>query len=137
MRVFERRSGFPPRVDDRLGVAEVGSLRVLFEPVAQRGHDQARLLLAQHAPGGVVLGGEDEDLVDAAGAGLGEDGAPVGHDEGLVALEGRVEVGDHAHEPMPGRAVGLEGRRGGLLVAGAERAGAGASSTQGERVTKE
>ena len=51
-----------------------------------------------------MLGREDEDLVDAAGGGLGEDGPAVGHHEGLVTLEGRVEVGHHPDEPAPGRA---------------------------------
>ena len=122
MRVLERRAGLAARVDDGLGVAQVGLGGVLLEPVAQRGHDELDLLLAQLAQGGVVLGGEDQDLVDAAGRGLGEDGAPVGDHEGLVALEGGVEVGHHPHEPPPRRPVGLERRRRVLLVAGAERA---------------
>ncbi len=71
-----------------------------------------------------MLGGEDQDLVDTARGGLGEDRAAVGHDEGLVALEGGVEVRHDPDEPTPGRSVGLEGGRGVLLVAGAERAGA-------------
>jgi hypothetical protein len=99
-------------------------LGVLLETVAQGRHDQARLLLGEHGPGGIVLGGKDEDLVDAAGAGLGEDRAAVGHDEGLVTLEGGIQIGHHPDQPVPGGAVGLEGRRGGLLVAGTERTGA-------------
>ena len=62
--------------------------------------------------------------MDAARGGLGEDGPAVGHHEGLVTLEGRVEVGHDPDEPAAGRAVGLEGGRRVLLVAGAERAGA-------------
>ena len=124
VRVLERGSRLAAGVHDGLGVAEVGLRGVLLEAVAQRRHDQLDLLLAELPQGGVVLGGEDEDLVDAAGGGLGEDRAPVGHDEGLVALEGRVEVGHDPDEPAAGRAVGLEGGRRVLLVAGAERAGA-------------
>ena len=70
-----------------------------------------------------MLGREDQDLVDAAGRGLGEDGPAVGHHEGLVTLEGRVEVGHDADEPAARRPVGLECRRGVLLVARAEGAG--------------
>jgi hypothetical protein len=101
VRVLQGRAGLASRVHDGLGVAEVGSLGVLLEAIAQRRHHQARLLLAQHPPRGVVLGGEDEDLVDAPGGGLGEHGTAVGHDEGLVSLEGRVQVGHHPHQPVP------------------------------------
>ena len=124
VRVLERGPGLPAGVDDRLGVAEVGLRRVLLQPVAQRRHDELHLFLAELAEGGVVLGGEDEDLVDAPGRGLGEHRAPVGHDEGLVPLEGGVEVRHHPDQPVAGRPVGLERRRRVLLVAGAERAGA-------------
>ena len=124
MRVLERGARLAAGVHDGLGVAQVGLRGVLLQAVAQRRHDELDLLLAQLPQGGVVLGGEDEDLVDAAGGGLGEDRAPVGHDERLVALEGRVEVGHDPDQPATGRPVGLEGRRRVLLVAGAERAGA-------------
>ena len=121
--VFERGAGLASRVHDGLGVAQVRLRGVLLEPVTQSGHHELDLLLAEHAQRGVVLGREDQDLVDAAGRGLGEDRAPVGDHEGLVALEGRVEVRHHPDEPASARAVGLEGGRRVLLVARAERAG--------------
>ena len=61
--------------------------------------------------------------MDPPGGGLGEDRAAVGDHEGLVPLEGRVEVGDHPDQPRAGGPVGLEGGGVGLLVARAERAG--------------
>ena len=123
VRVLERGARLAAGIHDGLGVAEVGLRGVLLQAVTQCRHHQLDLLLTQLAEGGVVLGGEDEDLVDTAGGGLGEDGAPVGHHEGLVALEGRVEVRHDPDQPAAGRAVGLEGGRRVLLVAGAEGAG--------------
>ena len=96
---------------------------MLLEAVPQRGHHQLDLFPAELAQGQVVLGREDQDLVDAAGRRLGEDGAAVGHHEGLVTLEGGVEVGYDPHEPAAGRTVGLERGRGVLLVARAKGAG--------------
>ena len=124
VRVLEGGSCLPAGIHNGLGVAEVGLRGVLLEAVAQGRHHQLDLLLAELAEGGVVLGGEDEDLVDAAGGGLREDRAPVGDDERLVALEGRVEVGHDPDQPAAGGTVGLQGGRRVLLVAGAERAGA-------------
>ena len=124
MRVLQRGPRLAAGIHDGLGVPQVGLRGVLLQAVPQRRHHELDLLLAELAQGGVVLGGEDEDLVDPAGGCLGEDRAPVGHHERLVTLEGRVEVGHDPDEPAPGRAVGLEGRRRVLLVAGAERAGA-------------
>jgi len=63
----------------------------------------------RRSPAVGVLGGEDEDLVDAAGGGLGVDGAPVLDHEGMVTGEGRVEIGDDPDEPGSFGAVGLEG----------------------------
>jgi hypothetical protein len=123
VRVLQGGSGLAARVHDGLGVAEVGLRRVLLQAVPQRRHDELDLLLAELPQGGVVLGGEDEDLVDAAGGGLGEDRTPVGHDEGLVAFEGGVQVGHDPDEPAAGRTVGLERGRRVLLVAGTEGAG--------------
>ena len=78
-----------------------------------------------------VLGGEDEDLVDAAGRGLGVDGAAVLDHEGVVAGEGGVEVGDDPDEPGALGAVGLEGGGGRPLVAGAEGTGPGGVGLDG------
>ena len=49
---------------------------------------------------GVVVGGEDQHLVDPAGRGLGEDRAQVGDDHRGVAVEGRVQVGDDPDQPL-------------------------------------
>ena len=46
----------------------------------------------------------------------------VVHGEGIVAVECRIQVGDHAHAPATTVVEGLERRKGGFLVAGAERA---------------
>ena len=70
-----------------------------------------------------VVGREHQHLVDAAGRGLGEHRAQVLDPQRLVAVEGGVAVGHHPDHPLAVLAVGLEGRRGRLLVAGAERAG--------------
>ena len=68
-----------------------------------------------------MVGGEDQDFVDPSGGGLGEDRAPVGDHEGLVAFERRIEVGHDPDPPAPFGAVGFQCGRGGLLVPGAER----------------
>ena len=83
---------------------------MLLDAVPDGGHDEAGLLVGDALPAVVVLGGEDEDLVDPSRRGLGEHGATVLDHEGVVALEGGVEVGHHPHEPVAARAVGLEGR---------------------------
>ena len=70
----------------------------------------------------VWSGREHEHLVHAAGGRLREHRAEVLHAERLVALEGREQVRHDAHQPVAARAVGLERRRGRLLVARAERA---------------
>ena len=139
VRVLERGPRLAAGVHDGLGVAEVGLRGVLLEAVAQRRHHQLDLLLAQLPQGGVVLGGEDEDLVDAAGGGLREDRAAVGHHEGLVTLEGRVEVRHDPDQPAAGRAVGLEGGRAcpPRCPGRTGRGGRGPSGTQGVRVTNE
>ena len=106
MGVLERGAGLPAAVHDGLAVAQVGLLGVLLDPVPDGRHDQAGLLVGELGPGGLVLGREDQDLVDPPGGGLGEDRAPVLHHEGLVALEGRVEV-----RAPPGPASSRSARR--------------------------
>ena len=87
MRVLQRGARLPTGVDDGLRVAQVRPLGVLLEAVRSAAMTSPPVL-GQHAPGGVVLGREDQDLVDATGRGLGEDRPPVGHHKGLVALKG-------------------------------------------------
>src|SRR3546814_12019915 len=53
---------------------------------------------------------------------LREHGPEVLDPHRLVALERRVEVRHHADQPAAARSVGLQRGRGGLFVAGAERA---------------
>ena len=101
VRVLERGPCLAAGVHDGLGVAEIGLRGVLLEAIAQGRHHQLDLLLAQLAERGVVLGREDEDLVDTAGGGLGEDRATVGDDERLVTLEGGVEIGNDGTSQLP------------------------------------
>ena len=96
----ERRPGLAAVVDDRLGVADVGVAGVLLDAVAQRRHHQPGLLVVEVGPAAVVVGGQHEHLVGAAGPGLGEHRAEVLDGEGVVAGEGRVEVRDDPHEPV-------------------------------------
>src|SRR3546814_4922925 len=49
----------------------------LFRSVADRRHGQARVLVVEVGPAGVVVGREDEHLVHAAGRGLREHGPEV------------------------------------------------------------
>ena len=107
-------------------------LGVLLEAVSQCGHHKARLLFAQHAPGGIVLGGEDEDLVDPAGARLGEDRSEMVDDHRLVAGERGEPVGDDPHQPVTAGAVGFERRRRVLLVTRTKRAGPGGVGLDGQ-----
>ncbi len=122
MGMLERRSRGPTGVDDRLCVADRRSPCMGLHAVADGGHGQARVLVVEVGPAAVVLGAEDEDLVHAAGGGLGEHGAEVLHPQRLVPLEGREQVRHHPHQPVPAGSVGLQRRRRGLLVARAEGA---------------
>ena len=72
----------------------------------------------------VVVAGEHEDLVGATGLGLDVDGPTVVNGERLVAVERRVEVGDHTHPPRAVLVDGVERRQRDFFVARAERAGA-------------
>src|SRR5665811_1907350 len=125
MRMIDRCSGFPPRVEDGLAVAETRDGRVFFDPVADGGHHQVGVVVAQHRPFLVVVGREDQHLMDTTGRGLDEYRSAVGDHEGPIAFEGRIEIGDDPHQPMTLWTVRLQGRRGGLLVAGTEWAGPG------------
>jgi hypothetical protein len=125
VRVQDRRPRLAPVVDDGLRVADAGGLGVVLEPVPQRRHDQAGLLVVEVGPGGVVLGREHQDLVDARRPGLGEHGAEVLDGERVLAGEGGIGVGHDPDQPLAARAVRLERRRRRLLVPRAEGAGAG------------
>ena len=122
VRVLERGAGLPAGVDDRLRVAHRRAPGVVLHAVADRRHGQAGVLVVEVGPAAVVVGAEHEHLVHAAGRRLGEHRAEVLHAQRLVALEGREQVRHDPDEPGAARAVGLERRRGRLLVAGAERA---------------
>src|ERR1035437_9558877 len=123
--MIDRCAGFPPRVEDGLAVAETRDARVFFDPVADGGHHQVGLVVVQHRPFLVVVGREDQHLMDTTGRGLGEYRSAVGDHEGLIAFDDRIETGDDPHQPTTLWTVRLQRRRGRLLVAGAERAGAG------------
>ena len=122
MRVLERRARLPAGVHDRLRVADGGAAGVVLHAVADGGHGQPGVLVVEVGPAAGVLGAEHEHLVHAAGRRLREHRAEVLHPQRLVALEGGEQVRHHPHEPGAARAVGLERRWRGLLVAGAERA---------------
>ena len=70
----------------------------------------------------VVLAGQHEHLVRAAGLGLDVHRTTVVDGERLVAVEGRVQVGDHTHPPRAALVDRLERGQRDFLVAGAERA---------------
>ena len=69
----------------------------------------------------VVIAGQDEDLVSSAGLGLDVHRTTVMDRKGLVAIEGRVQVGDHSHAPHSTCVDRVERRQRDFLVAGAER----------------
>ena len=122
VRVVERCTRLPAGVHDRLGVAHGGAAGVVLHAIADRGHRQAGVLVVEVGPAVGVLGAEDQHLVDAAGRRLREHRTEVLDPQRFAALERREQVRHHPHEPGAARAVGLERRRRGLLVAGAERA---------------
>jgi hypothetical protein len=121
--VLEAGAGVVAVVDDGLRVADGAPPAVVLHPVSDGGHGDGDLLVVEVGPGGAVVGREHQDLVDAAGQGLGEDRPEVRDLHGLVTVEGGVAVGDDAHGPLPAAPVGLERRGGRLFVARAERAG--------------
>ncbi len=125
MGMLDGGAGLPSGVDDGLAVAEPGDLRVLLDPFAEGVHDRRRLLVGQHRPRVLVARRQHHDLVGTTGGGLGEDRPAVGHDEGSVPLEGRIEVGHHPHDPGALRPHRLERRRHLFLVARAEGTGPG------------
>ena len=92
--MLDRGAGFPAGVDDGLAVAQSGNLGVLPDPVADGPHHRAGLVVGQHGPRVLMVGGEDEYLVDSAGGGLGEHRSPIGDHERGVTFERRVLVRD-------------------------------------------
>ena len=122
VRVLDRRARLAARVHDDLAVAQPGGALVLLDPVADRRHHEVALVVVERAPGQVVVGREDEHLVDAARRRLGEHRAAVVDHEGLQALERGVAVGHHPDQPLALCPVGLERRRRRVLVSRAERA---------------
>ena len=122
VRVGDRRAGLAAVVDDRLRVADVRRRRVLEESTLQHQHHLGGVGVADGVDAGVVVAGQHEHLVRAAGFGLDVHRATVVHRERLVAVERRVQVGDHPHAPRATLVDGLERRQCDLLVARAERA---------------
>ena len=123
VRMFDGRARFPAAVHDCLAVAQPGQRGVLLHPIPHRRHHQRRLAVVQIGPTGGVVRRQHQDLVDPAARRLGEDRPEMGHDHRRVAGEGGEKVGHHPHLPAAAGAVRLEGGRGRVLVAGAERAG--------------
>ena len=95
---------------------------MLEEATLEHQHHLGGIGVAEGVDAGVVVAGEHEHLVGAAGLGLDVHGAEVVDGERLVAVERRVQVGDHAHAPRATLVDGLERRQRHFLVAGAERA---------------
>ena len=137
MGMLERGARLPAVVDDHQRVADDGVAAVVLHPVTDGGHDQGDLAVVQVGPRPLVVGGEHEHLVDAAGWGLGEHGAEHGQVQGLDPPEGRVLVGHHPDEPLAVPGVGLEGGREVVLVARAERAGAAGLGLDGQEARGE
>ena len=96
---------------------------MLSHAVAERFHHQSGVRLSQVGPAGVVVRGEDQDLVDAAGRRLRVYGAEMADHHRIVTAEGGIEVGDHPHLPPPIRTVALQCRGHLALPARAEGAG--------------
>ena len=122
MRVGDRCAGLATVVDDRLRVANVGRRGVLEEAALQHQHHLGGVGVAEGVDAGVVIAGQHEHLVDAAGLGLDVHRTEVVDGERLVAVERRVQVGDHSHPPGAALVDGLQCRQRDFLVAGAERA---------------
>ena len=121
--MLEAGAGLAPVVHDHLRVADRGPPGVVLQAIADGRHGHRRLGVVEVGPAGAVLGREHEDLVDAAAVRLREHRAEVVHLQRLVAVEGRVAVGDDPHHPLALFAVGLQRWGRGFLVAGAEGAG--------------
>jgi hypothetical protein len=109
-------------VDDGLGVSDVGGCRVLEEPTLQHHHHLGTVGVAECMDAGIVVAGQHEDLVRAAGFGLDVHRAEVVHGERLVTIERRVQIRDHPHLPLTALVDGVERRKGVFLVARTERA---------------
>jgi hypothetical protein len=120
--MHEARTGLAAVVHDHLRVADGRPARVVLQSVADGGHGHRRLGVVEVGPPGAVVGGEHQDLMDATAVRLCEHGAEVVHLQRLVAIEGRIAVGDDPDHPLALLAVGLQGRRRGFLVTGAEGA---------------
>ena len=118
----DRGAGLATVIDDRLRVAHVWRGRVLEEAALEHEHHLGGIGVADGVDAGVVVAGQHEHLVGAAGLGLDVHRATVMDGERLVAVEGRVQVGDHAHAPRAALVDGLERGQRHLLVARAERA---------------
>ena len=125
VRMGDRGTGFAAVVDDGLGVSDLRCGGVVGEPVAKDPHQLARVVVVEQVQARVVIGRVHEHLVDAARLGHHEHRPEVVDSECLLAVEGRIAIGDHPHRPGAVLVDGLEGRWGRLLVTGAERAGPG------------
>ena len=122
VRVGQAGAGLTAVVDDGLGVAHVAAGGVLLQAALEEEHHVAGVFVRAFVGATVVVRGVDEHLVDATGLGLHVHRALVVHSERFVAVERRVQVGDDPHAPVAALVERFQGRQGGFLVAGAERA---------------
>jgi len=122
VRVGDRCARLAAVVDDGLRVPDVRCGRVLEEAALQHQHHLAGIRVTDRVDAAVVVAGEHEHFVRAAGIGFDVNGPAVVDRERLFAVEGRVEVRDHPHLPGATLVDRLECRQRHLFVPGAERA---------------
>ena len=97
--VLDRRAGLAAVVDDRLGVADVAGGGVLLETALDDEHQIGGVAVVDRVTTQVVVRGDHEDFVDATRLGLDVHRTEVVDGERLVAVERRVQVGDHPDLP--------------------------------------
>ena len=122
VRVGDRGSGFAAVVDDRLCVSNVGCRGVLEKSTLEDQHHLGGVGVAEIVNARVVIAGQHEHLVGTAGFGLDVHRTAVMDSERLVAVERRVQVGNHSHLPGATLVDGVEGWQRDFLVTGTERA---------------
>jgi hypothetical protein len=131
--VRQRRARLATLVDDRLRVADLPAACVVFQPIAQRRHHQAGGAVVEIGPAAEVVGRQYQDLVDTARRRLHVHGPERAHRHRILAVEGGVEIGHDADQPLPVTPVGLECRRVASSLPGQNGQGRSGSASTWER----
>ena len=107
MWVAERCTRLTTMVHDRLGVSDVFRRCVRYESTLEREHELFGGRIVESVEASEVIWGVDKDLVNAGAVSGDVHRAFMVDGETVVAVKGRVQVGDDSHRPRAGLVDGF------------------------------